>query len=522
MYDDESRLSAEVAPESAAPPLQGVAFIVAAAVAGVANLIVSIDSSICNVSIPSIASGLGASPQEGTWVITSYAIAEAITVPLTGWLAQRFGPARCFAIATFAFGVASVLCGLSPNLGTLVLARVLQGLAGGPMIPLSQTLLVSIFPKKHSEYAVAIWAMTAVSGPCFGPIIGGYICDNWQWPWIFLLNAPLALIGGVCAWQLLTARDPKPQKLPVDLLGFILMVIWIGALQVTLDRGQELRWLESPFIVTLTVIAVIAFAAFLIWELTDANPIVDLRIFRHAGYSLVCILLCVAISGCVSWVLLISLWTQTNLGYTATYAGLFIAPNAIGLLLFSPVATWIANKMGTRAVICLGLLVIAVNVLWGTNFTRETTFEMIFVQQGIGGVGTALFFAPAMSLSLGFVPASEMTAATGLLHFLRTFAIAVATSLTVMMWENGTTLRRVEIVDQLNDSGVVRSFVKMGISAQQALRELDGIVQTEAVMKSTIDVFFVFALVMTLGAIAIWFAPRRRASSTTLRPASER
>ena len=238
-------------------PLKGAALLFAGFLLAIGNFMVVLDMTIANVSVPNIAGGLAVSSSQGTWVITSYSVAEAIVVPLTGWLAQRFGAVKVFIIGMLGFGICSALCGLAPSLGFLVLFRVMQGLCGGPIMPMSQTLMMRIFPPQLRGQAMGIWAMTTVVAPIAGPILGGVICDTASWPWIFYINVPVAAICGFFAYRTFVGRDTPVEKRPFDLMGLILLVVFVGALQIMLDRGKELDWFSSPTIITLGLVALI-------------------------------------------------------------------------------------------------------------------------------------------------------------------------------------------------------------------------------------------------------------------------
>jgi DHA2 family multidrug resistance protein len=266
-------------------PLTGPALLIAALAIGAGNFLVVLDTTIANVSVPTIAGSLGVSSSQGSWVITSYAVAEAITVPLTGWLARRFGAFRVFITCYLAFAAVSFLCGISQSLGMLVGGRVLLGLVGGPIMPLSQMLLLRIFPREKATAASILWAMTTLVAPVAGPILGGIICDGVGWPWIFHLKVPIAILGGTVA-LLMTRGQPDPTgPARIDGVGLALLIVWVGALQIMLDEGRNHDWFAAEEIRILAVVALIGFLAFLIWELTEENPIVDLKIFRHRGFT---------------------------------------------------------------------------------------------------------------------------------------------------------------------------------------------------------------------------------------------
>ena len=229
-------------------PLTGARLIVAAFALALANFVVVLDTTIANVSVPHIAGGLAVSPTQGTWVITSYAVADAISVPLTGWLAARFGTVRWFIFSIIGFGIFSFLCGISRTLDALILFRVLQGLSGGPLMPLSQILLLRIFPKERAGIGLAIWAMTTTTAPILGPILGGTISDNWTWPWIFFINVPIGIFAVMVVRQQLKARPVVTSHQPMDYVGLITLIVGVGALQIILDKGNDLDWFESNFI----------------------------------------------------------------------------------------------------------------------------------------------------------------------------------------------------------------------------------------------------------------------------------
>jgi DHA2 family multidrug resistance protein len=309
------------ASEADAKPLTGATLFCAALLIGLGNFLVVLDTTIANVSVPTIAGALGVSSSQGTWVITSYAVAEAITVPLTGWLARKFGAQRVFLTCYISFAAVSLLCGLSTSLGTLLGARVLLGLVGGPIMPLSQMLLLRVFPKEKATLGTVLWAMTTLVGPVVGPILGGLICDSIGWSWIFFIKVPIAAAGGILLLGLLRGQpDPKYPAF-IDKVGLGLLIVWVGALQIMLDEGRNHDWFASGEIRTLGIIAAIGFVAFLVWELTEKNPIVDLKVFRHRGFAAAATTYAVGFGGFFASIVLLPLWLQTNMGYTATWAG---------------------------------------------------------------------------------------------------------------------------------------------------------------------------------------------------------
>jgi DHA2 family multidrug resistance protein len=310
---------------------------------------------------------------------------------------------------------------------------------------------------------------------------------------------------------LLRRRDPPPVRRPVDFIGFALLVIWIGALQLTLDRGQELDWFGSPVIVTLVLISGIGFTAFLIWELTDRNPIVHLRVFRHLGFSLVILILSVDFGAFFGSVLLLSLWLQTNMGYNATWAGTVVAPGGLSNLVILPLVAWLSSRADLRLLISMGLACYAGEMFWQAHFASTVTLGMVIASQVAVGAFVAFFFSPAMTLALGFVPPDEVPAAVGLLSFTRTAAVAFATAIASTNWQNQTAHHRVAIVDAMHAWPALDRMTTAGLAPAQAVRQLDALVQNQAVMLATNDSYLIFAAAMAFGSLCIWLVPRAHA-----------
>jgi DHA2 family multidrug resistance protein len=499
-------------PGPAAPqPMTGAVLLGAALVLSMANFMVVLDTTIANVSVPHIAGGLAVSPSQGTWVITSYSVAEAITVPLTGWLVQRFGGVKVFLVAMLGFGLFSMACGLAPSFGSLVAFRVIQGLCGGPIMPTSQTLLLGIFPREKSGQALGIWSMTVVVGPIAGPLLGGTISDTIGWSWIFFINVPVALGVAFGAWVLLRAHETATRRVPVDYVGLILLVVWVGSLQIMLDKGKDLEWFESTTIVSLAVVAAIGFLSFLIWELTSENPIVNLKIFRHRGFTFGVITQALTFGTFFSTVVLIPLWLQTSVGYTATWAGYASAFNGVLAVVMSPLVAKIMGKLDPRALISFGIAGLAAVALWRAHFTTDVTFWGIAITFLIQGVFVPFFFVPTTSLTLGSVLPQETASAAGLSNFLRTSSAAFATSIMTTVWDNTTTQKRSLLVGHLNEVGAtLDQLVARGLTPDQATGQIDRLVQVQATMLATNHIFLACVALFAFAAAVVWLAPRPR------------
>ncbi len=489
-------------------PLTGPMLVLGAFVLAMANFMAILDTTIANVSVPNIAGGLAISPSEGTWVITSYSVAEAITVPLSGWLAARFGAVRVFCSAVIAFGVCSALCGLAPSLGVLVVFRILQGFSGGPIMPLSQTLMMRIFPPEKRGVAMGLWSMTAVVGPIAGPLLGGIICDNASWPWIFYINVPVAAGIFYMASRLMPRYELPLVKAPVDFVGLGLLVVWVGSLQIMLDKGEEADWFNSPLIVCLAIVAAVGFAAFLIWELTHKHPIVALRLFAVRAFATCSAVMALTYGAFFGAVVLIPLWLQTSMGYNALWSGRVMAVQGVLAVLLSPVVGANIGKGDPRRFVFFGVMVIAVVMFIRAGLTTEANFWAITIPQIMLGAGMPFFFIGLNTIALGSISPEDTASGAGILNFLRTTAGAFAVSLTTTSWSNASTSARVSLAGRLNTTATLDQMQQGGMGAAQALSAVDQLAQQQSVMLATDSVFTAMSVILVIAACSIWLAPR--------------
>ncbi len=490
-------------------PLTGGKLWLAAILLAAANFIAVLDMTIANVSVPSIAGSLGISSSQGTWVITSYAIAEAIVVPLTGWLAARFGAVRLFAVCMCLFGFFSVVCGMATSLGMLVFGRIMQGLAGGPLMPLSQTLLLRIFPKEKAPAATALWAMTTLTAPILGPILGGTLCDNFAWPIIFFINVPIALICAPIAWRMLKRYEESLVRAPIDVIGLVLLIVFVGTLQLMLDLGKEHDWFESTEICLLAVVAAIGFIAFLIWEFTEPHPIVNLRVFRHRGFATAVLTISLGFGAMFAANVLTPLWLQSYMNYTSTWAGLACAWGGVLAVFAAPIAGVLMTKLDPRKLICAGLLWLGFIMWVRVDATTDMTFWQISLPLLFMGIGLPFFFVPLTALALGSVKPEEMASAAGLMNFLRTLSGAVATSIVTTSWESKTSIMHAEMAGSVDADGeTLRSLTSSGFTSEGARAVIDNMAQGQSVMLATNEIMLIVSLVFCLSALIIWLAPK--------------
>jgi DHA2 family multidrug resistance protein len=517
---DSDTAEAPVAPPPAAPPppLSGVKLLLGSVALSAATFMNVLDTSIANVSIPAISGALGVAPNQGTWVITSFAVSSGIGLPMTGWLAQRFGAVRLFTASVLLFTVASWMCGMATNMTELILMRVLQGAVAGPMIPMSQTLMLSSYPREKSGTALAIWTITSLVGPVVGPVLGGLITDNFHWAWIFYINVPVGLAAAGIAWWLYRDRESPTRRLPVDFVGLALLVIWIGAFQIMLDKGKELDWFESGQIIALAMVAAVGFVAFLIWELTDEHPVVDLSLFANRNFAVATITVALGYSAFFGNLVLLPAWLQQHMGYTPTLAGFAMAP--VGLLAIV-VTPWVGkniNRIDPRLLATIGFSTFSV-VLWmRTLFNTQADFVTILIPTFIQGAAIGLFFIPLFNLALSGVPIERTASASGVLNFLRITAGAFGASVATTLWDNRASMHHAYLSEQVSVTSQAFATGAGTITRSlppptEALAIINHAVDNQAFMLAAADIFRISAVLFLGLMLTVWHARPHKAAS---------
>ncbi len=495
----------------ALPPLQGAAVIAGTIALSLATFMNVLDTSIANVSIPAIAGDLGVSPDQGTWVITSFAVANAISMPLTGWLTRRLGQVRLFTASTLLFVVASFLCGLAPSLSLLVVFRAIQGLVAGPMIPLSQALLLSSYPKSKAGAALGVWSMTTLVAPVVGPVLGGWITDNISWPWIFYINVPIGIGAALATWSIYRHRESPTARAPIDKVGLALLVIWVGALQIMLDKGKNLDWFNSSFIVTLAVITIFGFIAFIVWELTDDHPVVDLSLFGKRNFWVATIAMLTGYGLFFGNVVLLPLWLQQYMGYTATLAGFVLAPVGVLAIALTPIVGRRIDRVDPRWFVTVSFLVFALVMYMRSKFNTDADMQTLLLPTFIQGVAMAFFFIPLLQLAFSGLAPERIPSASGLLNFARIAAGSFATSITTTIWADRARLHHERLVEQLTNSNPVTAHALLqmhagGLTSPQSVGLLDRLVEIQAYMMSADDIFYVSAFLFLALILIVWLA----------------
>ena len=494
-------------------PLSGAMLVMGTVALSLATFMNVLDSSIANVSLPAIAGDLGVSPGQGTWVITSFGVANAISVPVTGWLTQRFGAVRLFTMSVLLFVITSWLCGFASSLEMLVFFRVLQGLVAGPMIPLSQALLLSSYPRALAGTALAVWGMTTLVAPVIGPMLGGWITDNVSWPWIFYINVPVGLLAAAFTWAIYQQRETPIRKLPIDAVGLGLLVLWVGALQLMLDKGKELDWFSSPEIVILAIVAAASFAVFVLWELTDKHPVVNLRLFKRRNFTFGAMSLSIAYGLFFGNMVLLPLWLQQWMGYTATAAGMAMAPVGLFAILLTPIIGRKVGQWDPRRMVTFAFIVFAM-VLWmRAQFTTEINFTTVLIPTLIQGAAMAFFFIPLTTITLSGLSPEQMPAAAGLSNFTRITAGAMGVSIATTLWESRAALHHAHLTETLvQGQGVfaqtLNGLTSAGLSMEQALAQINRLIDQQAYTRAADDIFLGSSYLFLLLIGLIWFTER--------------
>ena len=506
-----------MASPTALPPLTGSARVWGTLALSAATFMNVLDTSIANVSLPSIAGDLGVSPTQGTWVITSFAVANAIAVPLTGWLSQRFGQVRLFLASVMLFILSSMLCGLAPNMTLLIAARALQGFVAGPMIPLSQALLLSSYPRALAGLAMAMWSMTTLIAPVTGPLLGGWITDNMSWPWIFYINVPVGIAAALVTWTIFHKRETQRRALPIDAVGLALLVIWVGAMQIMLDIGKDEDWFASPWVVACALAAAVGLVVFVIWELGEEHPVVDLTLFKNRNFWAGSLATAVGYGLFFGNVVLLPLWLQQYMGYTATQAGEVMAPVGLFAMILSP---WVGKNIGKsdpRRFATFAFLVFGLVMWLRSRFNIQADLGTIMVPTIVQGIATACFFIPLVTVTLSEISPERIPSASGLSNFMRITAGAIGTSISTTMWERRATLHHARLTEGLHSGGIaleqtLRGLQAAGLTAEQALGQVERMTNLQAFMLAADDIFYASAVLFLLLIPLVWLAHAPHAS----------
>jgi len=502
---------AEPAQKPQPPPLHGAPLALLTVAVAFATFMEVLDITIVNVSVPHIAGSLGVSAQEGTWAISSYSLASAIMQPLSGWLGRRFGEVRSFCVSAVLFVLMSTLCGLATSMPMLVVARLLQGAGSGPMVALSLSLLLNNYPNEKKGLALALWAMTVVVAPIFGPILGGYLTDNYSWPWIFYINVPVGLLAVLITWTLLRSRESVTVKAPIDMVGLFLLIVGVGCLQFMLDNGNDKDWFSSPLITTLGIIAAICITFFVAWELTDKHPVVDLHLFRSRNFCIGVIAMSLGMLAFFGINVIYPLWLQTVVGYTASWAGYATAPVGILAFLMSPIIGRNIQRLELRSVVTFSFLVFGATTYWFSTFPADTAFWQFVLPRFLMGIAIPCFFIPLNQIILSGLKPHEIASASGLSNFFRTIAASISTAVTVTMWQHRGDYHHATLAEHINTTNpATQQFVdglgSIGAGGNAPWAIIEGIMNRQALTLAVNDVFLLYAALFVVMIPVVWLA----------------
>ena len=483
-----------------------------------------LDTTVVNVSLPHIAGSLGATPDEATWALTSYLVANAIVLPMTGWLANQFGRKRLLMFSVAGFTIASFVCGLAPNLPVLIIFRIIQGATGGGLQPLSQAILLEVFPPEERGKAMAFWALGIVVAPMLGPVMGGWLTDSYSWRWVFYINVPIGVIALLMTQTFVF--DPsyiRRQAGRIDYWGMGLLAVGIGALQIMLDKGQEEDWFTSHFIVVLAALAFFGLAIFIGRELRTDHPVVDLRVFRNRTYATGVFLMTVLGFVLYGSTVLIPLLLQTLLGYPALQAGIVMLPRGLGSFIFMPIVGILMSKIEARKLLTAGVLISSLSFWRFSHLAIGVGYWDFFWPLIIQGSAMGLLFVPLTTITNDSIPKEQMGNATSLFNLMRNIGASIGiASVTTLVARHqqvhlntlGAHVNPYDAQARSMIEAMKRSLMAAGAdpitATQQAYASIFGMVQRQATMMAFNDAFrtLMILFLLMLPLILIMKKPR--------------
>ncbi|HEY3741541.1 MAG TPA: DHA2 family efflux MFS transporter permease subunit [Bryobacteraceae bacterium] len=481
-----------------------------------------LDTTVVNVSLPHIAGSLSATVDEATWALTSYLVANAIVLPITGWMANYFGRKRLLIAAVMGFTAASFLCGLAPSLPILIFFRIVQGATGGALQPLSQAVMLEAFPAEDRGKAMAFWGLGVVVAPMLGPVLGGWLTDDFSWRWVFYINVPVG-VAAIIMMNLFIFDPPyiKRGTSKVDSWGIGMLAVGIGALQIVLDKGEQDDWLSSHFILALAVLSLVALVAFVVYELVIDDPVVHLRVFKIRTYAVGVFLMTMLGFVLYGSLVLLPIWLQTLMGYPALQAGLALAPRGLGAFLAMPAIGVLLKKFDARKLIVIGTILCGFSLLELSWLNLNAGYWDFFIPQFVQGVALSLLFVPLTTATMDPIPNEQIGNATSIFNLMRnvggSLGIAVTTTL-LSRKEQGYIDRLGSHVTMFNPQayaaleGIRRALMAKGAdlvtATHQAYAAMFGMVERQATILSFLSVFRLLGLVIVAGIPLVFIMKR--------------
>lgn len=491
--------------------ITGIPFVITSLALALCTFMEVLDFTITNVSVPYIAGSLGVSDSEGTWIITLYMVGNAIVLPISGWLSEKIGPIRLILLASACFGISSWFCGISVSFPMLCVCRFLQGAVSGPLVPVSQVLLVEIFPEGKKQMAVALWAMVALVGPIAGPIVGGWLTQDFNWRWIFYINIPVSIFAVGTLWIYMRKYFGAVSKQKLDLIGLILLVVGMTCLQILLDKGRQLDWLGSPTIQHLAIISFVCLTLLFVYEWVHPDPLIDLRILKIRSFALGTFLLGISFMVFFAPIVITPLWLETYMGYDPLKVGLALATMGIVPFLCAPLVGKLMAKGWQKILVGISFLMMAIAFFYFAKFNTSVTFSQIAWSRFYLGIGLTAYIAPLISLSLAQIPAQKMARASAILQFFRIFMSGVGTSLYTTLWNNRASFHHSNIVSNLSINNPKFSAIKqLAMQKFHSMKEpyleiLNRMVDSQAYMLATNDVMILSGLTMFILIIILFW-----------------
>src|SRR5579871_4176618 len=458
-----------------------------------------LDTSVANVALPHIAGSLSASTDESTWILTSYLVSNAIVLPMSGWFSSLIGRKRFYMSCVLLFTISSLMCGLAPSLGALIFFRVLQGVGGGGLQPSEQAILADTFPPRQRGMAFAVYGMAVVLAPAIGPTLGGWITDNFDWRWIFFINIPVGIISLFLTNMLIT--DPPYVKersskstFSIDYIGLGLLAVGLGTLQVVLDKGERDDWFESRFIIWMSAVALIALVGTLIWEWNHDHPIIDLRLFKDRSFAIGNLLMFMVGFALLSSTVLLPLFLQTLLGYTAKEAGLSLMPGGFVIMAAMPLVGFLLSRYDARKMLLFGLVVVSLSLFNLARINLNIDFRTAAEARAFQALGLAFLFVPINTIAYAALPREKNNAASGLINLSRNIGGSLGISMVTTMLSRRTQFHQENLAGHINAgslqtqqalANITHLLVSKGISAADASHQAYAFLQNSLLRQAT-------------------------------------
>ncbi|MBF0619489.1 MAG: DHA2 family efflux MFS transporter permease subunit [Candidatus Omnitrophica bacterium] len=465
-----------------------------------------VDTSVVNVALDHIRGSLSAGVDEATWAITSYLVSNAIIIPISGWLSRVFGRKRYLLFSIILFTVSSLLCGLAWSLPALIFFRVLQGIGGGALQPISQSILLETFPPKEHGMAMAVFGIGVIFAPILGPVLGGWITDNWSWNWIFFINIPIGIISVISIAAII--KDPpylnRVSLDRIDYWGLMLLGVGLGCLQVVLDKGQQEDWFNSPFILTLAIISAVALILFVIVEMVVKEPVVNLRIFKNAAFTAGNLTMFMAFFVLFGSIVALPIFMQGMMGYTAYLAGLALAVGSIPMLVVMPIAGKLVTKISPKTLLIAGLLTTAGSTWMLTGLSLGVDFSFVVWARVVMGIGMGCVFITLTNLTLSSVPRSEMGNAAAIYNLLRNLGGSFGVAFITTILARQAQVHQARYLEQANPYNMNYQHAVMKIAAMpqagHSVKAADGVIYQNALrqasLMSFVDVFYLCTILL--------------------------